>query len=235
MRKRITLLAAGLAGLALAVVPAVAADQEVRTTSGNRFDPDEVTVDAGDTVTVRNSSQGFHNVHWADRSEAELEPSPTQWSSQRTFTAADAGKEFRFWCDPHQGSGMTGVVRVGGSGTGTGTATGTGTQTTPTGTQTTTQPPGADTTAPVLTTLSGAATRRLLRLRFASDEDATVRVRVIQRGRTMARRTVAAQAGRTRAVRIRRRLRRGRLTVRLSATDAAGNRAPARTLRLRVR
>ncbi len=113
--KRLVFPAAALAGLAIAVVPALADNQSVGT-SGTRFVPDKVAVKPGEKVTIANTGRGFHNVHWKDRALAEFPPSDDQWSTERTFTEPG---EYPYYCVLHAPSpdaspaeAMTGWVIV---------------------------------------------------------------------------------------------------------------------------
>ena len=250
MRKRLALPLAGIAGLAVAVVPALAADQTIEARDNpNRFEPKTVTVDPGNKVTITKGATALpHNVHWDDRGGAEMGASNAGWSTERSFSAADAGKTLRFYCEPHggpDGAGMSGsVVVTGGSGTTTQTQpTQPATTTTPppgggttTGTTTATlPPPESDDDAPTLSRLRGTATRRVLTVRLGVDEAGDVIVTVTRNGRRVVRRTFERSGSGNATLRIRRRFPRGRLVVRVHAVDAAGNRSSARTLRLRVR
>ncbi|HEX8205873.1 MAG TPA: hypothetical protein VF587_07435 [Solirubrobacteraceae bacterium] len=268
--RRLLFPAAGLAGLALAVVPALAADQTV-TTDGNRFEPDEVAVQPGNKITIHNGDTGNHDLYWDDGAPGHPGASKgsvgdsTDWSTERTFGDADNDKSFRYYCSIHggpDGSGMSGIVYVnsagtvptdpGGGGGGTTTTGGGGgttttsttpppggTSTTPppggttTGT-TTTPPPGADSTPPRVSGARARATKRGLRLVLTLSEPADVTVRVLRRGRRVARRTFAVGESGQAVLRIRRKLKRGRYSVRLSLIDAAGNRS-SRRLAARVR
>ena len=101
-----------IAIVALMAVPASAADESVTATPTNDFDPSNVTVDVGDTVTFDNAG-GFHNVKFDDGSfEEPADPTPSQWEVKRTF---DKPGTFRFYCEQHGGpggSGMAGTVTV---------------------------------------------------------------------------------------------------------------------------
>ena len=256
--RRFAIPAAALAGLAFAVVPALADDQAVGTgddPGDRRFTPDRVAVRPGEKVTIVNTGRGFHNVHWEDRALAEFPPSEEQWSTERTF---DTPGEYRWVCDPHEGSGMRGRVFVNEAGTvpsGGGTSPtptttstspppgGTTTETTPappppggttTSTTTTTPPPSGDTTPPTVSRARARATRRGVRLVLTLSEPASVTVRVLRRARRVARRTFAVDERGRVSLRVRRALRRGRYSVRLTLVDAAGNRSK-RTLSARVR
>jgi X-Pro dipeptidyl-peptidase len=102
-----------------------------------------------------------------------------------------------------------------------------------------TLPPALDTdvTAPALRGLRAQLVRRALRVRFTLSEDATLRVVVKRKGakRPVKVKTIRAHAGKA-AKRVRLgRLRKGRYTVSIVATDAAGNAAAAVASRFRRR
>ncbi len=226
MRRALPL--AAVAGFAVAVVPALAADQTIQATSDDTFNPADVTLNVGETVTIANSNAGSHNVRWEDESAARM-PVGKMWETKRTFSAAGT---YRFYCEPHGGpggDGMSGVVRVSAQSTTTGQTTGPA----PSPGVTPTAPASGDSTAPRLTRVRARATRRLLVLRLTLSEAASVRVEVRSGDRTI-RRRFRGRAG-SQAFRVRSALRAGRLTIRLSARDSAGNSSPRRTLRLRVR
>jgi plastocyanin len=157
------LVAAALAGLGLAVLPALAVDQTVNATSSNDFTPSAITIDVGDTVTWNNIG-GEHNVHFDDGSfDQPANPADSRWTVQRTFNTPGG---FSYVCEEH--SNMTGTVTVNAAGPGSGT----GTQTDPDG------PgpgpgsgpgPGGDSTRPSVTRFA------LSRTRFRVGGDATAR------------------------------------------------------------
>ena len=256
--RRLALPFTAVLGFAVAVVPALADDQSVGTGSTS-YTPDQVAVKPGEKVTVSNTSGGFHDLHWVDTDEnEEAAPNTTSWSHDRTFTTAG---EYTFFCSFHgsETSGMRGKVFVnaagtvpttGGGGTTTTTTTTppptttTGTSTTPpppggtttTGTSTTPPPPpggSADTTPPRVTSARGSATRRVVTVRLTLSEAATITVRVLRRGRRVARRTFERDGGAV-VLRVRRAFRAGRYSVRLALVDDAGNRT-TRSLTVRVK
>lgn len=248
MGRRVQLALIAVAGFALAVVPALGSDQSIGTGPGNVFSPDNVTVDVGDTVTISNTSMGFHNVHWEDRANAEMPVSPT-WSTSRQF---DKAGTYRFYCEQHggpNGAGMSAVVTVqapGGTTTQTQpTTTTTQTQTqTQTGTTSTTPPatttdttPTATTTTPSQSTVAdrkapslrarNGSLRRRIQLAFTVSERARIVAVIRGAGVRTTVRFVLVPGNRRRT--ILRHARPGRYTVSLTATDEAGNRA--RTVR----
>jgi plastocyanin len=97
-----------LAIAVLAAVPASAADQSVSALPSTQWQPDDVTIDMGDTVTWHNEG-GVHSVKFNDGSfEEPSQPSTDPWTVHRTF---DTPGIFRYVCGFH-GSAMPGVVRV---------------------------------------------------------------------------------------------------------------------------
>ncbi|HYU34295.1 MAG TPA: Calx-beta domain-containing protein [Thermoanaerobaculia bacterium] len=101
-------MASGLAG------PAARATEVSINVSGNSFVPRTVTIQAGDTVTWSNNSQGFHNVASDDENFVSGTPSES-WTFSHTFNTAGV---FEFHCEVHGAMGMTGSVTVQGGGGG---------------------------------------------------------------------------------------------------------------------
>jgi plastocyanin len=239
---RRTLLAlAGVGGLATAVVPALAADQSVKV-EDYRFAPAAIAVKPGDTVTISRDGTAYamHDVHWADRTAAELAPTTADFTVTRTFTAADDNQSFVFFCDVHRSVGMTATVYVNDAGTvpaappPTTTGPSSGYPTTPAPSTTTPAPStttgapsngGAPVSAPRLrAAILRASARRGLIVRVTLDSAARVSA-VVRRGRARAR-TIAfsARRGTTRHVLLRH-PRRGRYALTLRARDASGPRS----------
>jgi plastocyanin len=221
-------------GLALHGAAARAATTTIQTAFTSAplsaaFSPKEVTVAVGDTVTVQNGSGGGgarHDLVWADGAPgfANVPPPSTvnsdPWTSSRTFTAPG---DYMFKCSIHETLGMTGVVHVPAPAPGTPPAAGPA------------QPAPAapaDVTAPVLGA-TAKATRRAVTLKVRLNEPSRVTV-VISRGkRTLARKSFSKPISGRATLRVPVRTRRGRLTVKVTAVDAAGN-TTRRTLSLRV-
>jgi plastocyanin len=94
-----------------------AADWEVVTTSGDQFSPPDLTIEAGDTVTFRNTG-GEHNVKFEDGSfERPSEPSLLPWRVSRGFGVPG---RFPYYCERHGGPGgvgMSGAIVVAPQGT----------------------------------------------------------------------------------------------------------------------
>ena len=86
---------------------------EIQMGSGGMlvFEPCELTVDVGETVTFVNNELPPHNVMFVDN--PELSHSDLAFSPGDSFdvTFEKAG-DFNFQCDPHAGAGMKGVIHV---------------------------------------------------------------------------------------------------------------------------
>ena len=107
--RRVALLAGGLSVLACA--PAFAANQSVTATPMDTFAPASVTINQGEMVTWTNAG-GTHNVLFDDGMfDVPAEPSdPPAWPTvQRTFPQPGT---FRYVCEAHVFTGMTGTVVV---------------------------------------------------------------------------------------------------------------------------
>ena len=108
--------------LALAVLlapsSANAASHMVRATPNNRFEPSQLTIQAGDTVTWVNDG-GLHNVAandgsfrcavGCDATGGDGDPSSAAWSFTLTF---DDPEVVDYVCEVHAGLGMTGRIEV---------------------------------------------------------------------------------------------------------------------------
>ena len=127
MRQLIHVIA--IAVLSLAALRAQAVDHQVSVGGASvRFDPPDITINVGDTVTWISTSAQAHNVHANDNSfrcaagcdgnGGDGSPRIGPWSATVAFPRAGI---YGYRCDPHANYGMLGVVRVveGGGGGGT--------------------------------------------------------------------------------------------------------------------
>jgi plastocyanin len=202
----------GAAVLAVYAAPARAATTEV-TVSNFAFAPASVSITPGDTVTWKFAGPDLNHSTTSDPGQAESWDSDPGNSSPvhvvgDTFSHqfAQAGT-FTYVCKVH--SFMRARVVVGAPG----------------------QPaPGGDTTAPRLTTLRASAKRR--RVTFKLDEAATVAVKL--RGPMRRDSTLAAKRG-TNVVKLPAKMKAGRYKLTLTATDAAGNKAPTATVVITIK
>ena len=99
-----------LASLFLAL-PAWAVDVTMGSNGNLVFAPNDITISAGDTVHFINEALPPHNIiveGRADRSREALLFAPGE---SQDVVFADVG-DYNFFCGPHQGAGMTGVIHV---------------------------------------------------------------------------------------------------------------------------
>ncbi len=75
------------------------------------FEPNEVTVNAGDTITFVNNALPPHNIIVDGRADLSRESLMFSPGETQEITFADVG-DFNFKCAPHEGAGMKGVVHV---------------------------------------------------------------------------------------------------------------------------
>jgi plastocyanin len=106
---RLGFIVAVLAVVVTVASGARAANQTVTALSGpNRFSPQTVTINQGETVTWNNGS-GTHNVQFNDGSyEMPADPSSSSWTVSRTFNTPGT---FTYICRQH-GTSMSGSVTV---------------------------------------------------------------------------------------------------------------------------
>ena len=90
---------------------AYAAEIQMGSNGNLVFDPAELNIAAGDTVTIVNGDLPPHNFVVADH--PELSHSDLAFVGGETFdvTFTDAG-DYEFQCEPHAGAGMKGVIHV---------------------------------------------------------------------------------------------------------------------------
>ena len=75
------------------------------------FEPSEITISAGDSVHFVNNMLPPHNVIVEDRDDLSHDGLAMMPGEEFDVTFPEAG-DFNFWCGPHKGAGMTGVVHV---------------------------------------------------------------------------------------------------------------------------
>jgi len=94
--------------------PRMAYAAEIQMGSGGMlvFDPCELTIGVGDTVTFVNNELPPHNVMF-DEPYQEMSHNDLAFASGEKFdlTFEQAG-DYYFQCDPHAGAGMKGVIHV---------------------------------------------------------------------------------------------------------------------------
>jgi plastocyanin len=75
------------------------------------FDPSDVTINAGDTIHFVNNMLPPHNIIVEGRADLSRESLMFSPGESQDILFADAG-DYTFFCGPHQGAGMTGVIHV---------------------------------------------------------------------------------------------------------------------------
>ena len=75
------------------------------------FEPCELTINVGDTVTFVNNELPPHNVIFADHDE--LSHGDLAFVAGESFDVTfEQPGDYAFQCDPHAGAGMKGVIHV---------------------------------------------------------------------------------------------------------------------------
>ena len=92
---------------------AYAADAGIQMGAGGNlvFEPNEVTVNAGDTVTFTNGDLPPHNIIFAGHEELS-HPDLAFSPGERIEVTFEKAGDYDFQCDPHAGAGMKGVIHV---------------------------------------------------------------------------------------------------------------------------
>ena len=99
-----------LASLFLAL-PAWAVDVQMGADGNLVFSPDEVTINAGESVHFINNMLPPHNVVVEDHDELSHEPLAMLPGEDFEVVFTEAG-DYTYWCAPHKGAGMIGTVHV---------------------------------------------------------------------------------------------------------------------------
>ena len=99
-----------LASLFLAL-PAWAVDVTMGSNGNLVFAPNDITISAGDTVHFINEALPPHNIIVEGRADLSREALLFAPGESQDVLFADVG-DYNFFCGPHQGAGMTGVIHV---------------------------------------------------------------------------------------------------------------------------
>ncbi len=98
---------------AVIFMPTFAWAADIQMGSGGNlvFEPNEITISAGETVTFTNGDLPPHNMQVAGHSE--LSHSDLAFTGGESFdvTFSESG-DYDIQCDPHAGAGMKGVIHV---------------------------------------------------------------------------------------------------------------------------
>ena len=75
------------------------------------FDPSDISISVGDTVHFVNGMLPPHNIIFEGREDLSRESLMFSPGESQDITFNEAG-DYEFFCAPHQGAGMTGVIHV---------------------------------------------------------------------------------------------------------------------------
>lgn len=75
------------------------------------FEPSDVTISAGDTVHFVNGMLPPHNIIVEGRADLSRESLMFNPGESQDILFADVG-DYNFFCGPHQGAGMSGIIHV---------------------------------------------------------------------------------------------------------------------------
>ena len=98
----------------MVAVPAFATDVMMGANMNLVFEPNDITINTGDTVRFVNDGLPPHNVIVKDHPEFSHEGLAFASGESFEITFPDEG-DFNFVCGPHEGAGMTGVIHVKGA------------------------------------------------------------------------------------------------------------------------
>ena len=93
------------------VLPAWAVDVSMGAGGNLVFEPNEITISAGETVHFVNEALPPHNIIVEGRADLSREALLFAPGESQDVVFADKG-DYNFFCGPHQGAGMTGVIHV---------------------------------------------------------------------------------------------------------------------------
>jgi plastocyanin len=92
-------------------LPAWAVEVTMGSNGNLIFEPNDISISAGDTVHFVNGMLPPHNIIVEGRADLSRESLMFTPGETQEIKFADAG-DYEFFCGPHQGAGMTGVIHV---------------------------------------------------------------------------------------------------------------------------
>lgn len=92
-------------------LPAWAVDVTMGSNGNLVFEPNDITITAGETVHFINEALPPHNIIVEGRADLSREALLFAPGETQDVVFADPG-DYEFFCGPHQGAGMTGVIHV---------------------------------------------------------------------------------------------------------------------------
>ena len=91
--------------------PAWAVDVVMGAGGNLVFEPNDITISAGETLHFVNEALPPHNIIVEGRADLSREALLFAPGESQDIVFADPG-DYEFFCGPHQGAGMTGVIHV---------------------------------------------------------------------------------------------------------------------------
>ncbi len=98
---------------AVLFMPGIAFAENIQMGFGGNlvFEPNEISIDAGESVTIVNGDLPPHNFVVADH--PELSHPDLAFTGGESFDVTfDTAGDYEFQCEPHAGAGMKGVIHV---------------------------------------------------------------------------------------------------------------------------
>jgi plastocyanin len=98
---------------AVIFMPTFAWAADIQMGSGGNlvFEPNEITISAGESVTIVNGDLPPHNMVVADHPELS-HPDLMFLGGEEIRITFDKPGDYEFQCEPHSGAGMKGVIHV---------------------------------------------------------------------------------------------------------------------------
>ena len=102
-----------LISAAVIFMPKMAFAAEIQMGSGGNliFEPNEISIAAGETVTIVNGDLPPHNFVVSDHPELS-HPDLSFMGGESFDVTFDTVGDYEFQCEPHAGAGMKGVIHV---------------------------------------------------------------------------------------------------------------------------
>jgi len=91
--------------------PVFAVDVVMGAGGNLAFEPNEITISTGDVLHFVNEALPPHNIIVEARPDLSRESLLFAPGESQDIKFADAG-DYEFWCGPHKGAGMTGIIHV---------------------------------------------------------------------------------------------------------------------------
>tara|TARA_R100000908_G_C3741004_1_gene137586 strand:- start:757 stop:1080 length:324 start_codon:yes stop_codon:yes gene_type:complete len=91
--------------------PVWAVDVTMGSNGNLVFEPNEITIKAGETIHFVNGMLPPHNIIVEGRADLSRESLMFSPGELQDIKFADAG-DYDFFCGPHQGAGMVGTIHV---------------------------------------------------------------------------------------------------------------------------